>query len=109
MINAATLKGISPTRPLHLHSYEELLLAVKVLFQDAGVLPKEEEQATAAEAPPAEYTVKTGRKLLEEKGYQCSSHKAFTDLVKRHKVQHRKRGRDNWYNGDQMRAIPRKK
>jgi hypothetical protein len=99
----ADLMDITPQRPLVIDSYEKLCVVVKEVLADSGVINKPAESITATQK---EFVTRDVKKMMAAKGYLCTSHTAFTQLMTDHGVRSILRGRDLWWNAEDLNKIP---
>jgi hypothetical protein len=56
-----------------------------------------------------EYNSAQAKKLLLDKGWHVRSHQAFTAVMSTYEIEPIRRGREDWWNGEKLRAIPARK
>lgn len=56
-----------------------------------------------------EIPTKLAKKMMEEKGYRVSTQRPFKELMNAHRINAVRRGKDDWYQVDELDKIPNRK
>ena len=95
--------SITPDTPLYIGSYGQLLQVLQEVLTDCGVIKPE----TEVPMQQSELTRDMCVKVLKDKGYHVKSYNTFAELTKH--IDRVKRGREFWYNAQQVHDIPKRK
>lgn len=98
---------ITKDNPLILTTAEDLTRVVARILSDMGIVPQKLEREPDANKNKAkEMSTRIVRQVLREKGYKVNSGPALNAVLAAHNITGTRRGKENWYNAEQVRQVP---